>query len=198
MARGVRQAARLHAGVCVHLVQPRVPAAGAALRLRAGPRAAAGGHLRLPAGLHGLPRAPRGRPALRARLSQRPRLPRVLLHAVHAPPLGAAVHARAGRVPRAAGPRAHVRGPRLCRLFARHWARQPGRLGRGHQAARGGAWLQSAPAAARALFSPPPPPRAPPLFFFPSATGSAWSLACAWSRGSGARTARGCCPPLGS
>ena len=48
-------------------------------------------------------------------------------------------------------------------------------------------------------FSPPPHTHPLPApFFFPSATGSAWSLACAWSRGSARRTARGCCPPLAS
>ena len=79
--------------------------------------------------------APGGRTALVARLPGRPGIPRVPLDAVHSTQLEAALHARAGRVPRTPRSRAAVLRPQLRTVLAADWTRFARRSRRLHRKA---------------------------------------------------------------
>ena len=102
-ARALRLREYRDAAARLALPHDRVP------QLRRGLRAAG------PA--HRLPHRPRARPRADPRLLRLAGRPDVLLDAVHPPPLGAALHARAGRRPRARRARQHARQPGLRRAL---------------------------------------------------------------------------------
>ncbi|KDD72458.1 hypothetical protein H632_c3317p0, partial [Helicosporidium sp. ATCC 50920] len=129
-----RQGAR---GVARGVDQARAPAAPARVQavpgerrlfwLHGGRNSAAGGHVGGASADDRLPDSSRGWPAAPARLSERPGLPHLSLHAVRAPREPPGVHARAGHRARDDRPRAHAGAPRLLRPGACHWRGQPGR-----------------------------------------------------------------------